>query len=203
MGALRRWPATAQQPPGLGGCREVVATLVLLADPLVRAALIHPPEHLVDRDQPVGVLVGLELGGEGLVHGDLRRHGPTTTRVVEPDEGAFTGLVFKIQANMDPAHRDRVAFVRICSGRFERGLRVRHQRSERELTQLSFTIVPDTRDSDLTVRRPMPQRERVAAAGAGRPRGVESWFWFGFGLLVLSEGYVRLALARRKEAATA
>jgi von Willebrand factor type A domain/Aerotolerance regulator N-terminal len=76
------------------------------------------------------------------------------------------------------------------------------QRSERELTQLSFTIVPDTRDSDLTVRRPMPQRERVATAGAGRPRGVESWFWFGFGLLVLSEGYVRLALARRKEAAT-
>ncbi|MET0285735.1 MAG: VWA domain-containing protein [Polyangiales bacterium] len=74
------------------------------------------------------------------------------------------------------------------------------QRSERELTQLSFTIVPDTRDSDLTLRRPMPQRERVATAGAGRPRGVESWFWFLFGMLVLSEGYVRLALARRKQA---
>ncbi|HEX5658690.1 MAG TPA: VWA domain-containing protein [Polyangiales bacterium] len=74
------------------------------------------------------------------------------------------------------------------------------QRSERELTQLSFTIVPDTRDSDLTVRRPMPQRERVATAGAGRPRGVESWFWFGFGLLILSEGYVRVLLARRREA---
>ncbi|HEY6878886.1 MAG TPA: hypothetical protein VI299_12740, partial [Polyangiales bacterium] len=67
--------------------------------------------------------------------------------------------------------------------------------------QLSFTIVPDTRDSDLSVRRPMPQRERVATAGAGRPRGVESWFWFGFGLLVLSEGYVRLLLASRKPAA--
>ncbi len=57
----------------------------------------------------------------------------TTTRTVEPDEPAFTGLVFKVQANMDPAHRDRVAFVRVVSGRFERGLRVRHQRAGREL----------------------------------------------------------------------
>jgi len=57
----------------------------------------------------------------------------TTTRTVDPGEGTFSGLVFKIQANMDPAHRDRVAFVRIVSGQFERGLRVRHQRSEREL----------------------------------------------------------------------
>ncbi len=54
-------------------------------------------------------------------------------RTVEPDEEAFTGLVFKIQANMDPAHRDRVAFVRIVSGRFERGLKVRLQRGERDL----------------------------------------------------------------------
>jgi hypothetical protein len=77
------------------------------------------------------------------------------------------------------------------------------QRSERELTQLSFTIVPDTRDSDLTLRRPMPQREKVATAGAGRPRGVESWFWFAFGLLILSEGYLRAYLARRASAEAA
>ena len=56
-----------------------------------------------------------------------------TDRTVDPAEAGFTGLVFKIQANMDPAHRDRVAFVRIVSGRFERGLRVRLQRSERDL----------------------------------------------------------------------
>ncbi|MDB4974043.1 MAG: hypothetical protein JWN48_2384 [Myxococcaceae bacterium] len=69
-------------------------------------------------------------------------------------------------------------------------------RSERELTQLSFTIVPDTRDSDLTVRKPKPERERPAEAGAGRPRGVESWFWLAFGLLVLAEGFVRLRATR-------
>ena len=49
---------------------------------------------------------------------------------VEGDERAvdapFSGLVFKVQANMDPAHRDRVAFVRVCSGRFERGMVLTH-----------------------------------------------------------------------------
>ena len=70
-------------------------------------------------------------------------------------------------------------------------------RSEHELTQLSFTIVPDTRDSDLAVRRPKPERERPAEAGAGRPRGVESWFWLTFGLLVLGEGFVRLWAAQK------
>ncbi|GAB4553755.1 MAG: peptide chain release factor 3 [Geothermobacteraceae bacterium] len=52
----------------------------------------------------------------------------TETRMVEPDEEQFSGFVFKIQANMDPAHRDRIAFLRICSGRFERGMKVKHHR---------------------------------------------------------------------------
>ena len=43
-----------------------------------------------------------------------------------PVEAPFSGLVFKVQANMDPAHRDRVAFVRVCSGRFERGMVLTH-----------------------------------------------------------------------------
>jgi len=45
-------------------------------------------------------------------------------REVRPEEGKFSGVVFKIQANMDPAHRDRIAFVRVCSGQFERGMRL-------------------------------------------------------------------------------
>jgi peptide chain release factor 3 len=48
-----------------------------------------------------------------------------TQRVVHPDEPKFSGVVFKIQANMDPAHRDRIAFVRVASGHFERGMRSR------------------------------------------------------------------------------
>jgi peptide chain release factor 3 len=54
---------------------------------------------------------------------------PAATRTVLPDENQFSGFVFKIQANMDPAHRDRIAFLRICSGRFEKGMKVIHHRT--------------------------------------------------------------------------
>jgi peptide chain release factor 3 len=56
-----------------------------------------------------------------------------TARVVSPVEPAFTGFVFKIQANMDPKHRDRIAFFRVCSGRYAPGMKVRHLRSGREM----------------------------------------------------------------------
>lgn len=54
-------------------------------------------------------------------------------REVQPDEPKFTGVVFKVQANMDPAHRDRVAFVRVSSGRFERGMRLKVSRTQKEI----------------------------------------------------------------------
>jgi peptide chain release factor 3 len=62
-------------------------------------------------------------------------------RVVQPDEPKMTGVVFKIQANMDPAHRDRIAFVRVASGHFKRGMRLKVTRSSKELrpnTVVSF-----------------------------------------------------------------
>ncbi|MCE4558101.1 peptide chain release factor 3 [Pelomonas cellulosilytica] len=54
-------------------------------------------------------------------------------RTVQPEEPKFTGVVFKIQANMDPAHRDRIAFVRVASGRFERGMNLKVVRSGKGL----------------------------------------------------------------------
>lgn len=57
----------------------------------------------------------------------------TVTRKVEPQEEKFSGFVFKIQANMDPAHRDRIAFLRVCSGRFEQGMKLRHVRIGRDV----------------------------------------------------------------------
>ena len=51
------------------------------------------------------------------------------SREVRPEESALSGVVFKIQANMDPAHRDRIAFVRLCSGRFKRGMSLYVNRS--------------------------------------------------------------------------
>jgi len=61
------------------------------------------------------------------------RPSPTTTRMVFPTEEAFSGFVFKIQANMNKAHRDRIAFLRVCSGKFEKGMKVRHHRLKKEI----------------------------------------------------------------------
>jgi peptide chain release factor 3 len=58
---------------------------------------------------------------------------PTESRVVDPKEPTFSGFVFKIQANMDPQHRDRIAFLRICSGGYRPGMRLYHTRLKREV----------------------------------------------------------------------
>ena len=57
----------------------------------------------------------------------------TETREVRPEEEVFSGFVFKIQANMDPAHRDRIAFLRVCSGVYRKGMRLFHVRAGKEV----------------------------------------------------------------------
>jgi peptide chain release factor 3 len=57
----------------------------------------------------------------------------TAERVVQSTEEKFSGFVFKIQANMDPKHRDRIAFLRICSGKYEKGLKMKHVRLGKEV----------------------------------------------------------------------
>lgn len=57
----------------------------------------------------------------------------TSLRVVHPEESKFSGFIFKIHANMDPKHRNRIAFIRICSGKFERGNNYYHVRQEKSL----------------------------------------------------------------------
>ncbi|MDT0499772.1 MULTISPECIES: peptide chain release factor 3 [unclassified Halomonas] len=52
----------------------------------------------------------------------------TDARIVEAEDDRFTGFVFKIQANMDPKHRDRIAFLRVCSGKYEKNMKMRHVR---------------------------------------------------------------------------
>jgi peptide chain release factor 3 len=62
------------------------------------------------------------------------------SREVSPYEEAFSGFAFKIQANMNPAHRDRIAFVRICSGKYRRGMKVIHQRIKKEVALANATV---------------------------------------------------------------
>ena len=58
---------------------------------------------------------------------------PTEDRLIQPDEDKVSGFVFKIQANMDPKHRDRIAFFRMSSGHFKRGMKLLHVRSGKQI----------------------------------------------------------------------
>ncbi|MFA7400294.1 MAG: peptide chain release factor 3 [Sideroxydans sp.] len=70
-----------------------------------------------------------------------------TVRVVAPAEQPFSGFVFKIQANMDANHRDRIAFLRVCSGHFERGMKVKHLRIGKEIRVSSVvTFMANSRE---------------------------------------------------------
>ena len=62
------------------------------------------------------------------------------SRDVSPEEEDFSGFTFKIQANMNPAHRDRIAFFRVCSGKFTRGMKVKHHRLGKDITLSNATI---------------------------------------------------------------
>jgi peptide chain release factor 3 len=74
----------------------------------------------------IGVLDLLDALAE---YGPRPRSQQADTRVVDADEAELTALVFKIQANMDPNHRDRIAFARVCSGRLTRGMRLKQVRT--------------------------------------------------------------------------
>ncbi|MHB1617423.1 MAG: peptide chain release factor 3 [Metallibacterium sp.] len=66
-------------------------------------------------------------------HAPAPRARSTTTRGVAPEEETFSGFVFKIQANMDPQHRDRVAFLRVCSGHYEAGMKALQVRTGKDV----------------------------------------------------------------------
>ncbi|MGQ4661585.1 peptide chain release factor 3 [Lysobacter sp. F6437] len=119
------------------------ATLAELRDELelVQGAS-HPfdlGKYLAGEQTPVFFGSAVNNFGVQLLLDFFVRHAPsprpraTTTREVAPTEDKLTGFVFKIQANMDPQHRDRVAFMRICSGKFSAGMKAHHVRSGKEL----------------------------------------------------------------------
>ena len=78
------------------------------------------------------------FGVQLLLDGFLKHAPAPKSRVmggitIAPENPEFSGFIFKIQANMDPKHRDRIAFVRVCSGKFERDMTVHHSRSEKKV----------------------------------------------------------------------
>ncbi len=69
-------------------------------------------------------------------------------RMINPDEKKFTGFIFKIQANMDKKHRDRVAFLRVCSGSFERNQKIFHVREEKEV-KIATPLIFQAQDREI------------------------------------------------------
>ena len=96
-------------------------------------------EYLAGRQTPVFFGSALSNFGVKELLDEFVRYAPaplerdTEQRTVRPEEDKLTGFVFKIQANMDPGHRDRIAFMRICSGEYRKGMKVTHVRSGKEM----------------------------------------------------------------------
>jgi peptide chain release factor 3 len=138
------------------GKREAIDTIVDLSDPRIEGLLEQDLYYQLKDDLELLDGLGPELDLEAVHHGLMTpvffgsamtnfgvelflqsfleyalKPGPhrSTEGDIEPSYPDFTGFVFKLQANMDPKHRDRVAFVRVCSGRFEKDMAVTHART--------------------------------------------------------------------------
>jgi len=108
---------------------------------LVRGACpeLDVEEYLAARQTPVFFGSAISNFGIKELLDEFVRHAPapeaheSETRIVAADEENVTGFVFKIQANMDPGHRDRIAFMRICSGEFKKGMKLKNVRTGKEM----------------------------------------------------------------------
>ncbi|MCB1906606.1 MAG: peptide chain release factor 3 [Rhodocyclaceae bacterium] len=122
-----------QFPGEIGQLRDEVELIQGASNPFDVAAF------LAGRQTPVFFGSGINNFGVQEILEALIRWAPPPqprdagSRRVAPAEAPFSGFVFKIQANMDPRHRDRIAFFRICSGRYASGMKVRHVRAGREI----------------------------------------------------------------------
>ncbi len=145
--------------PGKGSVRQDVSTIKGLDNPLLDEVLGDQASELREEIELVqGASHGFDL--QAYLRGELSpvffgsainnfgvqelldyfvQYAPApqphenTTRTIMPDEEKLTGFVFKIQANMDPQHRDRIAFLRVCSGSYKKGMKMRHVRIGRDV----------------------------------------------------------------------
>ncbi|MFT6791080.1 MAG: peptide chain release factor 3, partial [Cellvibrionaceae bacterium] len=108
---------------------------------LVRGTMIEfdREEYLLGRQTPV--FFGTALGNFGVreMLDDFVEWAPapqprdTHSRLIDAKESKFSGFIFKIQANMDPKHRDRIAFMRVCSGKYQQGMKMHHVRLGKDI----------------------------------------------------------------------
>lgn len=116
---------------------------------LIQAASEPFDQNAFLRGEMTPVFFGSALNNFGVDHilDALVEHAPypqpraTTEQDINPADEKFSGFIFKIQANMDPHHRDRIAFLRVCSGHYQKGMKIHHVRQNRKVqisTALTF-----------------------------------------------------------------
>lgn len=128
-GALKTATPVAEDDPRLVQMREELELAEAALPPFEREAFDAghlTPVFFGSAIKEIGVT---DLLDALVAFGPSPRAQAAESRTVTADEPAMTALVFKIQANMDPNHRDRIAFARICSGRLTRGMKLRHTRT--------------------------------------------------------------------------
>lgn len=146
---------TLSEATDLPGVGQAQVDALAETNALLEAAGNDYDAAAVARGELTPVFFGSAVNNFGvqlLLDGFLRYSSPPLAReaggrTIAPSEAAFSAFVFKIQANMDPNHRDRLTFLRVCSGRFHRDLRVRHAQSGRTL-RLSHSHQMFGRDRD-------------------------------------------------------
>jgi peptide chain release factor 3 len=143
-----------------GGAYRAPVSIHGLSDPTVKDKLTPEAYAKATEDLEMLDIAGATFDREAILHGQLTpvffgsainnfgvqmlldgflehstepRPRTANGKVVDPETAGFSGFVFKIQANMDPRHRDRIAFVRICSGKFERDMTVTHAQSGKKV----------------------------------------------------------------------
>ena len=128
-------PALAERVPAdlLATLRDEVAMARELLPPMDRAAFAQGTLTPIWFGSAINSFGVRELMAGIAEYGPPPQPQRAEPRQVAPEESAVTGFVFKVQANMDPKHRDRVAFVRLASGHFERGMKLTHVRSRKPM----------------------------------------------------------------------
>lgn len=144
----------------VGGAFRAPVSIHNLSDPLIRERLDEPTYLKVTEELSMLELAGESFDADAVLAGKTTpvffgsaannfgvklmldgflKHSPppkprsVSGNTIEPEKAAFSGFIFKIQANMDPKHRDRIAFLRVCSGKFERDMTVLHSRTGKKV----------------------------------------------------------------------
>lgn len=143
-----------------GGAYRAPVSIASLTDPEVRHRMAEDVYLKVSEELGMLELAGAEFDGQAVLEGEMTpvffgsatnnfgvqmlldnflkystppRPRKVTQGIISPEDPIFSGFIFKIQANMDPKHRDRIAFLRICSGRFERDMTATHTRTGKKV----------------------------------------------------------------------